>query len=75
MRAFHQDVEAEKKGTCCHNFVEKLKHDVIFVDQMHIPIILIFVWLCLGTTAYVLVQQWNVAKSFYFMVQVRQLAA
>ena len=40
-----------------------------FVNQVHIPILLILAWILFGTLGYVYLQQWTVGQSFYFMIQ------
>ena len=73
VHAFGHDVEEDKNGTCCRKcfkkFLDVVRDEFILVDQMHIPALLVLLWLVVGTTLYTLIQQWSVAQSFYFMVQ------
>ena len=67
--AFTDDVDDEASQTCCQRLGDKIKNDIIVVDQMHIPLILLSAWLLLGTFSYYVVQGWTPMQSLYFMLQ------
>ena len=56
-----------------HTYWQKCTSQLILVDQMHIPVLLILLWLLLGTLCYFFVQGWSLGQSFYFMVQVSRV--
>ena len=73
VHAFGDDVDEDRNGTCYRKCFKKVldvvRDEFILVDRMHIPALLVLLWLVVGTTFYTFIQQWSVAQSFYFMVQ------
>ena len=73
VHAFGDDVDEDRIGTCYRKCFKKVldvvRDEFILVDRMHIPALLVLLWLVVGTTFYTFIQQWSVAQSFYFMVQ------
>ena len=73
VHAFEDDVDEDRTDTCYRKCFKKVldvvRDEFILVDRMHIPALLVLLWLVVGTTFYTFIQQWSVAQSFYFMVQ------